>query len=115
MHNRKNKRWYFFSLSALFLLVLSLFVFKNFYPEPYLLYMYGNFILPIILTGLAFGSLMLNEKDELLTLAFLFAAAFFYYFFEFEKLLLVKYLLTIILPIIFIIRLFQYFKRKKLF
>lgn len=115
LNTRKNKVWFFFSLLALFLLVISLFAFKNVFPEPYLLYIYGNFIIPTILIGLAIGSSVLNEEDELLSAAFLLAVAFFYYSFEFEKITLVKYLLAIILPIIFITRLFQYLKRKKIF
>lgn len=109
---RKSAAWYFISLGVLIATWISLQFSKRSFDEASVESLFGNYIIPLSMFVLVTISVIIKEHDEPMSLMLILFATYVHLSPGFEKVTLITYLIHILFPVIFTIRVIQFIKRK---
>ena len=106
----KNKIWYYFTIVSFALLLLSSFMLEQITSQSAVEQLWGAYFIPVYVVVLVVISTILRQRDELFNLALIIFATYVYA--DYTDMLQTNWIISIALPVLFILRLIFVVKRK---
>ncbi|MDQ0171267.1 hypothetical protein [Paenibacillus tundrae] len=106
----KNKIWYYFTIVSFALLLLSSFMLEQITSQSAVEQLLGAYIIPVYVVVLVVISTIIRQRDELFNLALIIFATYVHE--DYTDMLLTHWIISLALPVLFILRLIFVIKRK---
>ncbi|KQY87281.1 hypothetical protein ASD24_05310 [Paenibacillus sp. Root52] len=106
----KNKIWYYFTIVSFALLLLSSFMLEQITSQSAVEQLLGAYIIPVYVVVLVVISTIIRQRDELFNLTLIIFAT--YAHADYTDMLLTHWIISLALPVLFILRLIFVVKRK---